>query len=333
MVLSCVITMLLVMMFRLPFGFLAIFYALAIARDNPHTTIRNGFRIILANCAGTLFLLFGAILMIDYPLTRFLFVALTFFVSFFLTRTARNFNVGFGFGIMVIVGSCIIWLRPNPAELRLETMIGAAFGVVLGTVVTVVVEWLLSGPGHHTPGARHPVFLKDAFSNPDHLVYALKGCLAGTLCQVIWTAVAWPGFSECVITCIIVAPTGLPDTPQRRLLMRIAGVLAGGIILGIGTERWIFPMFDSVAGFTVVFAAVSALSAWLATAGPRLGYAGRQLALAYDVAVFQGFSTRIPLMVSWSPQAGIFLGLAIMYLVFDIRWKLPRFLAAPMRQT
>jgi len=323
MTLSCVITMLLVMMFKLPFGFLAIFYALAIARDNPHTTIRNGFRIILANLAGTLLLLIGAILLTDYPLTRFLFVAITFFAAFFVTRVARNFSVAFGFGIMVIAGSCLIWLRPNPAELRLETMIGAAFGITLGTIVTIAVEWLLAGPGHAHPEAHHPVFVADAFSNPSHIVYALKGCLAGTLCQIIWTAVAWPGFGECVITCIIVAPAGLPGSARRRLAIRSAGVIAGGLLLGIGTERFLVPMIDSITGFTIAFAGVSALSAWFATSSPHLAYFGRQLALAYDVAVFQGFSERTPLMVSWSPQMGIFLGLAVMYVVFDIEWKLP----------
>lgn len=327
MTISSVVTMLLVMMFKLPFGFLAIFYALAIARDNPHATIRNGFRIILANFAGTVLIILGAMFVIDYPIGRFLFVAFTFFVCFFLTRTAQNFNVAFGFTIMVVAGSCLIWLRPNPAELRLETTIGAAFGVALGTVVTILVEWFLAGEGHRTPGARHPVFIKDAFTNPAHLVYALKGCLAGTLCQIIWTGVAWPGFGECIITCVIVAPTGLPGSPQRRLWFRVAGVIAGGLILGIGSERFLLPMFDSVTSFTISFAAVSALSAWFATASPRLAYFGRQLVLAYDVAVFQGFSVRTPLMVSWSPQAGIFLGLAIMYLVFDVQWKLPRFLA------
>jgi uncharacterized membrane protein YccC len=324
MVLSCVITMLLVMTFKLPYGFLAIFYALAIARDNPHATIRNGFRIIFANLAGTALLIAGVILLIDHPLTRFLFVAFTFFAAFFVIRTAQNFSVAFGFSIIVIAGSCLIWLRPGPAELRLETTIGAAFGIMVGTLVTVLVEWFLASPGHRTPGARSPIFVSDAFSNPSHLVYALKCCLAGTLCQIIWTALAWPGLGECVITCIIVAPTGVPGSARRRLLTRVAGVLAGGLILGIGSERWILPMLDSITGFTLVFAVVSAIAAWFATASPQLAYFGRQLALAYDVTVFQGFAVRTPLTMSWSPQMGISLGLLVMFLVFDVRWKAQR---------
>ena len=39
---ACVITMILVMMFKLPNGFLAVFYALAISRADTRSTVRNG---------------------------------------------------------------------------------------------------------------------------------------------------------------------------------------------------------------------------------------------------------------------------------------------------
>ena len=64
MVLACVITMILVLAFKLPYGFLAIFYAQAISRENPHATVRNGFRIIAANLAGTAWVIGGAMLLI-----------------------------------------------------------------------------------------------------------------------------------------------------------------------------------------------------------------------------------------------------------------------------
>ncbi len=318
MVLACVVTMLLVETFRLPYGFLAIFYALAIARENPHSTVRNGFRIILANLAGTVFVILGEILMADYPLTRFLLVAISFFAVFFVTRTSVNFSVAFGFGIMVVAGVCLIWQRPNPAELRLETTIGTSFGIVLGTLVTIAVEWLFAPEKTHGPVSHHPaLFISNAFSNPECLVYALKGALAGTLCCAIWTALAWPGLGECIITCVIVAPTGLPGTPRRQFVTRVAGVLVGALIFGIGSQVFLLPLLDTVFGFTMVFAAATAVAAWCATASPRLAYFGRQLALAYDVATFQGFSVRTPLAAAWNPQMGIFLGLIVMWLVFD----------------
>ena len=223
---------------------------------------------------------------------------------------------------MVVAGAALIWLRPNPAELRLETTIGAAFGIALGTLVTIVIEWLLAPAKGHRPHAGHrAIFVADAFSNPEHLVYALKGCLAGTICYTVWCALAWPGLGECIITCVIVAPVGVPGSPRRQLITRAAGVLIGGLLFGIGSQVWILPLLDSIAGFTLVFAAVSAIAAWFATASPGLSYFGRQVALAYDVAMFQGFGVRTPLAAAWSPQMGIFLGLLVMWLVFDFRWR------------
>jgi len=326
MVLACVVTMILVMAFKLPYGFLAIFYALAISRENPHATLRNGLHIILANIAGAAFVIGGAVLLIDRPLTHFLFVAISFFVVFFVTRTAHNFSVAFGFGIMVVAGSCLIWLRPNPAELRLETTIGAAFGIIIGTVVTIIVEWLLV-PVHqrrHGPPPRIHIFVPDALSNPEHWIYSLKGCLAGSICYTVWSALAWPGLGECIITCVIVAPVGIPGSPLRQIVTRVAGVLVGGLLFGIGSQIWILPLLDSIASFTLVFAVISAIAAWLATSSPSLSYFGRQVALAYDVAAFQGFGVRTPLAAAWSPQMGILLGLAVMWLVFDA----PRILEA-----
>jgi multidrug resistance protein MdtO len=71
---------------------------------------------------------------------------------------------------------------------------------------------------------------------------------------------------------------------------------------------------------TLAFAAVTAIAAWFATASPGLSYLGRQVALAYDVAIFQGFAVRTPLAAAWNPQMGIFFGLLVMWLVFDFRW-------------
>ena len=321
MVLACVLTMILVLAFRLPYGFLAIFYALAISRENPHATVRNGLRIIVANLVGTVWVIGGAMLLVDYPLTRLLFVAASFFLVFFVTRTSLNFSVAFGFSIMVVAGVCLIWQRPNPAELRLETTIGAAFGIILGTLVTIVIEWLLaSTKGHRAPVHHRAILIGDAFANPEYLIYALKGCLAGTVCYTIWCALAWPGLGECIITCVIVAPVGVPGSPRRQLFTRVAGALVGGLLFGIGSQVWILPMLDSIAGFTVAFAAVTAIAAWFATASPGLSYFGRQVALAYDVAMFQGFAVRTPLAAAWNPQMGIFFGLLVMWLVFDFKW-------------
>ena len=54
--------MLAVMIFKLPNGFLAVFYALAISRGDPRSTVRNGFAIVLGNLAGLALALAGIVL-------------------------------------------------------------------------------------------------------------------------------------------------------------------------------------------------------------------------------------------------------------------------------
>jgi hypothetical protein len=49
-------------------------------------------------------------------------------------------------------------------------------------------------PAPPSTGAPPVRFLvADAFSNPRHILFGLKGCLAATLCYVIYNAVDWPG--------------------------------------------------------------------------------------------------------------------------------------------
>ena len=48
------------------------------------------------------------------------------------------------------------------------------------------------------------IFVADAFSNPDHLKFAIRGMLATLLAYVVYTALDWPGRSvPPIATCII----------------------------------------------------------------------------------------------------------------------------------
>src|SRR5262249_33858875 len=69
----------------------------------------------------------------------------------------------------------------------------------------------------------------DALSNPDHVKFALKGCLAAGLCYVLYTAVKWPGISTAVVTCLFTALTSIGASRQKQAL-RIGGAIAGGIV-------------------------------------------------------------------------------------------------------
>jgi multidrug resistance protein MdtO len=162
---------------------------------------------------------------------------------------------------------------------------------------------------------------RDAFVNPDHLRFALKGGLAASLCYVIYNAIAWPGISTAVTTCMLTSLSTIGASRQKQVL-RIAGALVGGFVIGMGSQIFILPYVDSMGGFLLLFVLVTALSAWFLTSSPRLSYFGVQVALAFYLVHLE-FKIRTSLGVARDRVVGILLGLLMMWLVFDRLWSSP----------
>jgi multidrug resistance protein MdtO len=182
-----------------------------------------------------------------------------------------------------------------------------------------------TNPETYAPFALRPAgdgasrwFRPDALSNPDHVKFALKGCLAATLCYAFYTSVKWPEISTSVVTCVLTALTTIGASRQKQAL-RIGGAMAGGII-AIGSQVFILPHVDSIAGFTVLFVAVTTGAVWIATSTPRLAYFGTQLAVAFYVVHLQEFSMQTSLGVARDRLVGVLLGLFVMWVVFDRLW-------------
>jgi multidrug resistance protein MdtO len=103
----------------------------------------------------------------------------------------------------------------------------------------------------------------------DHLKFGLKGGLAASLCYIIYNAIAWPGISTAVTTCLLTALSTVGFSRQKQIL-RFTGAIVGGFLFGMGAQIGILPYLDSIAEFTVRFVAVTAVGAWFATSSPRL---------------------------------------------------------------
>jgi multidrug resistance protein MdtO len=171
-----------------------------------------------------------------------------------------------------------------------------------------------------TPGSK--LFVADALTNPEHLEFALKGCLAASLCYVIYNSIAWPGISTAVTTCLLTALSTIGASRQKQVL-RFSGALVGGFLIGMGSQVFILPYLDSIAGFTVLFILVTAFSSWFMTSSPRLSYFGLQVALAFYLINLQEFAMERSLSIARDRVVGVLLGLIIMWLVFDQLWAAP----------
>ncbi len=477
MTVAATITMVLIMIFRLPGAALGAYYTLLLSRESPHATFRSASTVLLAYVIGAVYTLLGVLLFVDYPLTHFLWVIVSIFLCFFVIKVTRSYIGAAAFAFIVTI-AVPLWDVPLPTETLLTATLWAAGSVSVGLVVTVSVEYLFSifetkdeftsgvsqrietigrflsgyATGHvdrtvekhiaqfamvgtsrlrqvvsHTPGRdpdtarrssilsltgrlvdlcasmitlhgaavitlsdterlriravgehvaelatlldthaqpppspphpahapigfpllheleritdllalslshsvpkeaplpEHPeaasasIFLPDTFTNPEHFHYALRGCLAASLCYVIFNAVAWRGLSTSLATCVITALTSVGSSRQRQIL-RISGAIVGGLVFGIGAQVFVLPLLDTITGFAVLFAVVTLISGWIGTSSTRLSYFGLQIALSFYLINLQEFYPQTNLAIARDRVMGVGLGLLMMWLVFD----------------
>ncbi len=160
------------------------------------------------------------------------------------------------------------------------------------------------------------IFVPDAFSNPEHLRYVLAGTLAAMLCYVFYVSLDWRNLSTSVTTCVLTRSNHHRLLRQKQLL-RVLGFVIGGIIAGLGAQIFVLPYIDSIGGFTVLFAAVTAVAGWIATSSSRLSYAGVQIAFAFYLIQFSDFSFQTDLTIARDRALGVLLGITMMWLVFE----------------
>jgi multidrug resistance protein MdtO len=159
----------------------------------------------------------------------------------------------------------------------------------------------------------------DVLTNPEHLKFALKGCLAASLCYILYNAIAWPGISTAVTTCLLTGLSTIGSSRQKQIL-RFAGAVVGGFLVGMGSQIFILPYLDSIAGFTILFIVVTLFASWFMTCSPRLSYFGLQVALAFYLINLQEFAVQTSLSVARDRVVGVLVGLFMMWLVFDQLW-------------
>ena len=162
-------------------------------------------------------------------------------------------------------------------------------------------------------------FARDALTDVAHIQFALKGCLTAGLCYIVYNEVDWPGISTAVTTCFLTALSTVGSSRQKQVL-RISGALVGGFLVGMGSQIFILPYLDSIAGFTILFVIVTALASWFMTSSARLSYFGVQIAVAFCLIHLNSFAIEPSLSIARDRVVGILFGLIMMWLIFDQLW-------------
>lgn len=141
--LAATITMLLIVTFRLPGAAVGGFYSLLVPRDTLITTLRGGLSLIFAFGAGLGFLLLGAILFVDYPLTHFLWVVGSFFVAFYGLSVLSNYGAASAFAIVIVL-SIPLWDQSLPQDVLVAGNLYTALSVAVAILSTIAVEFVFS---------------------------------------------------------------------------------------------------------------------------------------------------------------------------------------------
>ncbi|ABF11376.1 FUSC family protein [Cupriavidus metallidurans] len=158
----------------------------------------------------------------------------------------------------------------------------------------------------------------DAFTNPEHIRYALKTTGAAMFCYVLYQQLNWPGIHTCFITVYLVSLSTAAETVEK-LSLRLAGCLIGALI-GTAALVYVVPSIDSVGGLLMLVFTGTWVAAWVAQGSPRISYAGFQIAFAFYLCVIQGAGPGYDLTIARDRTIGIVIGNLVTFLVFTRIW-------------
>jgi multidrug resistance protein MdtO len=178
------------------------------------------------------------------------------------------------------------------------------------------------GPPEETPApptkAGGGFLLPDAFTNPEHVQFALKTTGAAMFCYALYTQLDWPGVHTCFITCYIVGLSTTAETVQKSTL-RVLGALIGAAA-GIAALVYVVPHLASIGALMALVFAGALASAWVAVGNDRIAYAGFQAAFAFLLCILQGSAPAFDMATARDRVIGILIGILVSYLMFVQVW-------------
>ena len=163
-------------------------------------------------------------------------------------------------------------------------------------------------------------FVEDAFSNAEHVQYAVKTTGAAMFCYVLYSLLDWSAIHTCFITCYIVSLSTTAETVEK-LTLRVLGCLVGAAV-GIGAIVFVVPSLTSIDALMAIVFIGAYGAAYVAAGSPRISYAGFQIAFAFFLCVVQGSAPAFDMEVARDRVIGILLGNLVIYVVFTNFWPI-----------
>jgi multidrug resistance protein MdtO len=158
----------------------------------------------------------------------------------------------------------------------------------------------------------------DAFTNPEHVRYALKTTAAAVFCYLLYSLLDWPGIHTAFITCYIVAQSTAAESVEK-LSLRIVGCLIGAAA-GIAAIVFLVPHLTSIGGLLITVFVGAWAGAYVAGGSARISYVGFQFAFAFFLCVIQGSGPEFNLTVARDRIIGILVGNLVSYFALVHVW-------------
>jgi multidrug resistance protein MdtO len=176
----------------------------------------------------------------------------------------------------------------------------------------------LDKPPEDKPKEPHGFFELDAFTNPEHVHYALKTTGAAIFCYLLYSLLDWPGIHTSFITVYIVSLGTTAETVEK-LALRILGCLIGACA-GIAAIVFVIPSLTSIGALMAIVFVGAYAAAYVAAGSQRISYAGFQIAFAFFLCVVQGSAPAFDMTIARDRVIGILIGNLVVYLVFTNLW-------------
>lgn len=291
---------------RVPFAWQGAIYAFLVSRESPSATLRSATTIFLVTVVSAACFLLSASLVINLAWLHFLWVIGSFFLGFYAVSIFSDYIVAVVF-VNMISAEIPLWDHHVPAEFNVERTIWLCFATLIAIAITMGVEIAFS-----------------RFKPGDEIIAGVAERL--TAIQTMLASYAENNSVDQATEADVVRLSVVGTSILRRALRRsshsphYAEQVAGGFLIGMGSQMFILPYLDSIAGFTILFILVTALASWFATSSPRLSYFGIQMALAFYLINLEEFAMQTSLAVARDRVVGILLGLTMMWIVFDQLW-------------
>ncbi|HEU0119308.1 MAG TPA: FUSC family protein [Bryobacteraceae bacterium] len=143
MTIACSLTMVLIMVFRMPAAALGVYLTLLIPRDSLRATVRALAATATGSVLGAVAILCGAMLFAASPLLHILWAAASLFAVFYL-MSAMTVPAAPGAIGLLVINAISIWDAPSPANARVTLTLYMEGAILLGCAVVAAVEILFA---------------------------------------------------------------------------------------------------------------------------------------------------------------------------------------------